>query len=85
MHHSKNVSSTFGAIAFGTLGMALYALTAIGVPRQGERVYVCKARSLSGRYFSATGPDSVLAQDEAMRLCSAHSLRCYATGCGSSN
>lgn len=43
--------------------------------------YVCKARSLTGKYYSATGTDKVLTQDAAMKLCSAQSFRCYPTGC----
>lgn len=43
--------------------------------------YVCKARSAAGRYYSATGTDKVLTQDAAMKLCSAHSVWCYPTGC----
>lgn len=43
--------------------------------------YLCKARSLTGKYYSATGTNKILTQDAAMKACSAQSFRCYPTGC----
>jgi hypothetical protein len=47
----------------------------------GRALYVCTARSILGKRFSATGFDKVLTQEEAMQRCEAHAFRCYRTGC----
>lgn len=44
-------------------------------------LWVCNARSILGKRFSATGTDKVLAQEEAMQKCEAYAFRCYRTGC----
>lgn len=77
-----------------TLGLLLAALLAFpvsaepkapesGLPRSSaERtMYVCTARSLTGRRFSATGENQTLTQEAALRLCESHALRCIAAGC----
>lgn len=47
----------------------------------GRTRYVCTARSILGKRFSATGTDKVLTQEEAMQRCEAYAFRCYRTGC----
>ncbi len=50
-----------------------------------EKLFVCKARNLAGRRFSAIGPDEVLTQEKAMRKCESVSAQCYPTGCEETN
>lgn len=67
--------------------IALSALTASSTPPtrmpSTGTIYVCKARSILGRYYSATGTDRAVTQDAAMKDCQAYSRRCYPTGCTS--
>ncbi len=49
--------------------------------REAAESYVCTARSLTGKRYSATGPDKALTQEAAMRKCEENSFRCYRTGC----
>jgi hypothetical protein len=44
-------------------------------------MYLCGARSLSGRYFSAQDANAIVAQDVALKMCQAKSWRCYPVGC----
>ncbi len=56
--------------------------TQLAPSQDGARVlYVCTARSLLGKRFSATGDDKVLTQEAAMKQCEAYAFRCYRTGC----
>lgn len=43
--------------------------------------YLCTARNLLGKRYSATGDDEILTQEEALRRCEAESARCVAGGC----
>ncbi len=68
-------------ILASTLGLACLAAEK-AAERPTERVlYVCSARSILGKRFSATGSDKVLAQEEAMQRCESYAFRCYRTGC----
>jgi len=61
--------------------LVLAATAAAFAHRQTAESYVCTARSLTGKRYSATGPDKALTQEAALRKCEESSFRCYRTGC----
>ena len=65
------------------LALVVIATAAVAeAPAPGAReTFICHARSVLGRRYTATGENEKLTQEAAMQKCEASARRCYPTGC----
>jgi len=77
----NRITSLVYLVIFGVFASASIAVET-QVPSQiKDGNWVCNARSLTGKFYTATGTDKATTQSQAVALCQAQSFRCYPTGC----